>query len=562
MRVTIGKQILATCIMIIVIFMMMDLYMYHRLNNVQQTYQTLLAESTDFTSAAKDIRAQLWMRNTHIRNYILTGDKNYIKSSDEMKALTEKNLTALEEGMPSSQAAKEIGLLKLALKEYDNTLAQGTAVRDKLGIEGTLKFLAASGKRADGMERIIDDFTGFVSGEIQQQIQQTEAEQTRATVILIIANLLALLLAVFAAIFLARRISQPVAQMAVTAENVAKGDLRLVEKSYKANDEIGDMAQSIEDMVSSLRLMVQQIVQTAKSVAAASNQLNSVSAQSAQAAQEIAETTTHLAAGAVTQTDEMNQVVHVVGDMVSHIDRVADNAESLSQRANKTATVAIQGKNAVANVSTQMQTITNSVSESAAGVRELGESSQEIGKIVQVISEIASQTNLLALNAAIEAARAGEHGRGFAVVAGEVKKLADQSQTAAQSITDLINDIQIQIQTVVAKMEKGSQDVHAGTQEMQTTLDQFNNIAALIQELNQQVGDITQSTGQVSHSGQKVLGSVAAVKDMVEKTVSGTHSISAATQQQLASTEEISSSSSILAKQAKELEEMMERFKL
>ena len=142
--------------------------------------------------------------------------------------------------MTTPQAAKEIGLLKLALKEYDNTLAQGTAVRDKLGIEGTLKFLAASGKRSDGMERIIDDFTGFVSAEIQQQIQQTEAEQTRATVILIIANLLALVLAVFAAIFLARRISQPVAQMAVTAENVAKGDLRLAEQTYKANDEIGD----------------------------------------------------------------------------------------------------------------------------------------------------------------------------------------------------------------------------------------------------------------------------------------------------------------------------------
>lgn len=562
MRITIGKQILATCIMIIAIFMMMDLYLYHRLNNVQQTYQTLLSESTDFTSAAKDIRAQLWMRNTHIRNYILTGDKNYLKSSDAMKALTVKNLLALAEGMTTPQAAKEIGLLKLALKEYDNTLAQGTAVRDKLGIEGTLKFLAASGKRSDGMERIIDEFTSFVSAEIQQQIQQTEAEQTRATVILIIANLLALVLAVFAAIFLARRISQPVAQMAVTAENVAKGDLRLAEKTYKANDEIGDMAQSIADMVASLRLMVQQIVQTAKSVAAASNQLNSVSAQSAQAAQEIAETTTHLAEGAVTQTDEMNQVVQVVGNMVSHIDKVAGNAEALSQRASKTASVAIEGKTAVAKVSTQMQTITNSVSESAAGVRELGESSQEIGKIVQVISEISSQTNLLALNAAIEAARAGEHGRGFAVVAGEVKKLADQSQTAAQSITDLINDIQIQIQTVVAKMEKGSEDVQSGTQEMQTTFNQFNNIAALIQELNQQVGDITASTGQVSHSGQKVLGSVAAVKDMVEKTVSGTHSISAATQQQLASTEEISSSSSLLAKQAKELEEMMDRFKL
>lgn len=77
MKLTIGKQISATCIMIIFIFMIMDVYMYYRLTNVEQTYQTLLTDSTEFTSAAKDIRAQLWIRNTHIRNYILTGDKSY-----------------------------------------------------------------------------------------------------------------------------------------------------------------------------------------------------------------------------------------------------------------------------------------------------------------------------------------------------------------------------------------------------------------------------------------------------------------------------------------------------
>lgn len=71
MKLTIGKQISATCIMIIFIFMIMDVYMYYRLTNVEQTYQTLLTDSTEFTSAAKDIRAQLWIRNTHIRNYIL-----------------------------------------------------------------------------------------------------------------------------------------------------------------------------------------------------------------------------------------------------------------------------------------------------------------------------------------------------------------------------------------------------------------------------------------------------------------------------------------------------------
>lgn len=562
MKLTIGKQISATCIMIIAIFMIMDVYMYYRLTNVEQTYQSLLTDSTEFTSAAKDIRAQLWIRNTHIRNYILTGDKAYLKQSDDVKKLTEDKVNELETSMNFSQAKKELGILNLALAEYDKTLNQGNEVRDKLGIEGTLKFLSASGKRADGMDKVIDGFTNFVGSEINARIDQTKAEQKKASVILIICNLLTLLFAVVASMILARKISRPVAMMAGLAGKVAGGDLRSEDISYHSNDEIGDMAKAIQEMVTCLRSMVQQVVITAKDVAAASNQLNLVSDQSAQAAQEIADTTTQLAEGAVRQTAEMNQVVSVVGDMVDHIGNVADNAVHLSQRATKTADVAVQGKNAVAKVGSQMQLINDSVNQSAEGVKNLGQSSKQIGEIVQVISDISSQTNLLALNAAIEAARAGEHGRGFAVVAGEVKKLADQSQKAAQSITELINDIQVRIHSVVEMMEKGSGDVQNGTTEMMSTLEQFNNIAALIQELDEQVGDITKGTASASTSGKRVLDSIEIVKKMVGKTVTGTHSISAATEQQLASIEEISSSSSLLAKQAKELESMMDRFKL
>ena len=562
MKLTIGKQISATCIMIIAIFMIMDVYMYYRLTNVEQTYQNLLTDSTEFTSAAKDIRAQLWIRNTHIRNYILTGDKAYLKQSDDVKKLTEDKVNELETSMNFSQAKKELGILNLALAEYDKTLNQGNEVRDKLGIEGTLKFLSASGKRADGMDKVIDGFTNFVGSEINARIDQTKAEQKQASVILIVCNLLTLIFAVFASMILARKISRPVAMMAGLAGKVAGGDLRSEDISYHSNDEIGDMAKAIQEMVTCLRSMVKQVVLTAKDVAAASNQLNLVSDQSAQAAQEIADTTTQLAEGAVTQTAEMNQVVRVVGDMVDHIGNVADNAVHLSQRATKTADVAVQGKNAVAKVGSQMQLINDSVNQSAEGVKNLGQSSKQIGEIVQVISDISSQTNLLALNAAIEAARAGEHGRGFAVVAGEVKKLADQSQKAAQSITELINDIQVRIHSVVEMMEKGSGDVQNGTTEMMSTLEQFNNIAALIQELDEQVGDITKGTANASTSGKRVLDSIEIVKKMVEKTVTGTHSISAATEQQLASIEEISSSSSLLAKQAKELESMMDRFKL
>lgn len=562
MRFTISKQISATCILIIAIFMMMNLYMYYRIIVVEHTYQLLLEDSTQFTSAAKDIRAQLWLRNTYIRNYILTGDAKDLDRSNEVKKVTEAQVSELESKMSFPSAVREIGVLKLALNEYNKTLDQGAEVRKKLGIEGTVKFLAASGKRAEGMEIIIDDFTGFVSQEIKAQIEETKAEQSQAMLMVLLCNLGIVVIAMVAAVMLARKISRPVTTMAAAAESVAGGDLRNKEIVYHFNDEIGDMSNSIQKMVNGLRGMVNQVTATATHVAVASNQLNLVSEQSAEAAEEVAKTTTQLASGAVVQTNEMNQVVAEVSDIVSNINHVADNAVSLSLRATKTAEVAIEGKSAVSKVSNQMQVINDSVNQSSQGVKDLGESSQQIGNIVQVISNIASQTNMLALNAAIEAARAGEHGRGFAVVASEVKKLADQSQEAAQSISNIIKAIQVKIEDVVTMMEKGSQDVQQGTDDMTSTLEQFNHIATLIQELEQQISEIKMATTNVSSSGDKVLVSIGSVKKMVEETVSGTHTISAATEEQLASMEEISSSSSILAKKAKELETLMARFEI
>lgn len=542
--------------------MLMNLYLYHRVSVVETTYQNLMQDSNQISKATQDIRAQLWMRNTYIRTYLLTGNAEYLQHSNEMKNKTDELVSGLEEKLQYPRADKEIGVLKLSLIEYDKTLKQGAEVREKLGLEGTLKFLAASGKRADGMEKMIDGFSQYIAGEIERQVRETQAEQVKANWIIVISNLIVLLLAVWISMLMARRIANPVADMAETAESVAEGDLRDRDFSYQGNDEIGDMSNSMEKMLKGLRGIITHVRSTSENVANASHQLNLVTEQSSQAAEDVAKTTTELAATAATQTNEMNAVLNVVSDMVNSIGLVAENTSKLAVRAERTSEVAKDGRVAVTKVGTQMQTINTSVNESAQGVKALGDSSAQIGNIVQVISDIAGQTNLLALNAAIEAARAGENGRGFAVVAGEVKKLADQSQQAAQSIAQLIEAIQAKIETVVAMMEKGSRDVEDGTNEMTVTLEKFNHITELIQELDGQINDITHATNDVSESGARVLSSIDSVKQMVENTVSGTHSISAATEEQLSSMEEISSASGLLAKQAKELENMMMKFKV
>jgi methyl-accepting chemotaxis protein len=562
MRVSIGKQIIMTCIVIILGFILMDTYMYYNFRSIERDYKIMVKESTQFTGAVKDIRAELWLRNTNIRNYILTGDQKYKQASTDSQQVINDKVQELEVGMPSPQAQKEIGILKLALAEYNKVLSTGTDMRDKLGIEATLKFLSVSGERAASIEKIIDEFVSYVSHETDSQIAEIEAGQHRMIMIIIALNVMVLALALTISIWLARRIARPLANMAETTSHIAGGDLRKHELSYSGNDEIGDMANAVRVMMDGLRNMVQQVVVTTEHIAESSEQFNRVAEQSAQAAGQIAEATTNVALGASNQTEEVGQVVETVQEMVAAINNVADNANRVSIKSTETAQIAMQGNVAVNEACNQMQIINNSVSKSAQVIQELGTSSRRIGEIVHVISNIAGQTNLLALNAAIEAARAGEHGRGFSVVAEEVKKLANQSHEAAQTIGDIINEIQQKTDSAVEMMKDGSNDVVRGTEVMSETGTQFSNIVRLIQELDEQIRKISGDVERVTSFKGKVLCSIEQVKELAKNTQSESLTISAATEEQLASMEEVSSSARQLADKADVLKEMVSKFQL
>lgn len=177
-----------------------------------------------------------------------------------------------------------------------------------------------------------------------------------------------------------------------------------------------------------------------------------------------------------------------------------------------------------------------------------------------MISGIAGQTNLLALNAAIEAARAGDMGRGFAVVAEEVRKLAEQSETAARQITELISKNNESIAVTVARMQESRTNVDSGVQLVNAAGDDFNAIAHMVDELSTQVKDISVAVQQMAAGSQKIVHSVEDIESVTRKTAADTENISAAVEEQSASMEEIASSSQALARLAGELQQAVSRF--
>ena len=209
-----------------------------------------------------------------------------------------------------------------------------------------------------------------------------------------------------------------------------------------------------------------------------------------------------------------------------------------------------------------MDSIHSAVNSLAVLVKGLGEHSNEIGQIVEMISGIADQTNLLALNAAIEAARAGENGRSFAVVAAEVRKLADRSGQSAKHIAELIESIQEETNAAVKTMEESTQEVAAGIGRVNQAVESFERIERAVNVVAEQIGGVSAAAQQLSAEAEELRQATHLVVEVTESTSRGMQTISASTEQQLASVEEITSSAQSLGQLAEHLQNLVSQFRL
>src|SRR3712207_4012936 len=173
---------------------------------------------------------------------------------------------------------------------------------------------------------------------------------------------------------------------------------------------------------------------------------------------------------------------------------------------------------------------------------DLAAKSQRIGEFITTITGISEQTNLLALNAAIEAARAGEQGRGFAVVAEEVRKLAEESQSAAASIAGLIGEIQGETARAVEVVESGARDTEDGVATVEEAREAFLALGESVQDMNGRVDQIAAAIQQIASASEQVRSDIGEVAAVAEQSSASSQQVSASTQQTSASTQQIAAS--------------------
>ncbi|MCI1710537.1 MAG: methyl-accepting chemotaxis protein [Chiayiivirga sp.] len=287
--------------------------------------------------------------------------------------------------------------------------------------------------------------------------------------------------------------------------SLAEGDLTV--KATVTEDITGAIADSINFAVEALRSLVTTINETAVQVAAA--------------AQETQSTALHLAEAAEHQAQQITSASAAINEIAVSIDEVSKNSAESADVAQRSVQIAAKGAEVVRQTIQGMDSIRDQIQETSKRIKRLGESSQEIGSIVELINDISEQTNILALNAAIQAASAGEAGRGFAVVADEVQRLAERSANATKRIETLVQTIQADTNEAVSSMEQTTAEVVAGARLAEDAGLALGEIEKVSNDLADLIQNISEAARQQSAAATNISATMNVIQEITTQTSVG-----------------------------------------
>ena len=328
--------------------------------------------------------------------------------------------------------------------------------------------------------------------------------------------------------------SQLISHLTRQADDMRQGKADLTKVIRASDDEFGEIAGAFDTFTAAARDIMCRLSGHSEQLASATEEMSSGAAQSAETAR--------------VQSDQTHQVATAMQEMSATVQQISEHSEKAASASQTAAQAARRGGQVADETLATMHSIAESTRAVASRITELGKSSEQIGKIIAVIDDIADQTNLLALNAAIEAARAGEQGRGFAVVADEVRKLAERTTKATKEIASMIESIQAETRNAVQAMEKGSSEVQAGVEKTTASGAALAEIIKISEQVGDMISQIATAAIEQSSASEQINANVS--------------QISSSTQESSAMADQMAKACQDLSSLAFDLQVMVSNFKL
>ncbi len=379
-----------------------------------------------------------------------------------------------------------------------------------------------------------------------------------------LGELLIIIVAFIVVTMLTSRMVNAIKRIIVILERTAEGDLtaQMAARDVMRRDEIGRMAQNVQNVTYSLRVLIGQVNATAENLGDSAGQLDGMSVQTATTLDEVAKAMGDMAESATQQAGETQKVAEEVDKISMRIAQTTDMVDKLNSNSAHLNELGDEG----ARIVEELEEITERVKEEIAIIYKqtntTNESAQLIRQAVSLIASIADETNLLSLNASIEAARAGESGKGFAVVAEQIKVLSEQSNKSTEDIDEIVSTLLVDSQNAVRTMDSVNDIIEAQNAKIEKTKEVFLNVNKSIRESKVAVDSIANAAGHLENAKERVIVAVDNLNVIATDNAAATQETAASTQELTATMDEVSRQAVDLHSMSDEMNSNIAKFQI
>lgn len=379
---------------------------------------------------------------------------------------------------------------------------------------------------------------------------------------MVLLFLLLILVVTFVALyFFISRMITPIYSLGSYMEKVADGDLSIHIDIHR-KDEIGDLAQHFSKMLHHMKKLIGVVQHSSQKVEDRSHHLSALAEETSAASVDITKAVGEIAIGATKSSENADAVTISSGKLSDKINEMTEQSKALHEITYQANELNTEGHKRMNHLLETFEHYKNDLHHMSLAVSALEQKVVAIHSVMDSISEISSQTNLLALNASIEAARAGEHGKGFAVVAEEVRKLAEQSANATETVKETIQQLQHESLTVVKQLnEMQNTFIEQGTV-VESTGDLFQNLSKLTYDMEETFKHVSDEIASIIKYKDRVLATIEEMAATSQSTAAACEEVSASSDEQLRAIHSVAKSSEELNQLSKELLETVSKFKV